>query len=278
MAFAAESVNLGDLKLGKTRALMTLDRSRAVFELREVRAYDGLMTGEFVVNNRSGLSVGGTTRAEGINLERFLADAMGITRFAASASGEVSFLGAGASVDAIMKSLSGKGRAATGRGVISGFDLDRLMRSGDVTGGTTIFDAMSANFTMEGGNLLNQDLAMKLPLARAEGRGRIGLGARDIDYLFTPVLLEGENSRGLAIPVRIKGSWENPKITPDLERALQLNLKAEREALEKEAEERLEREVQQRLGVTPEEGQSTQDAIQQKIEDKAIKKLRKLFD
>jgi AsmA protein len=278
MALVAESVNLGDLKLGKTRALMTLDRSRAVFELREVRAYDGLVTGEFVVNNRSGLSVGGTTRAEGINLERFLADAMGITRFAASASGEVSFLGAGASVDAIMKSLSGKGRAATGRGVISGFDLDRLMRAGDVTGGTTIFDAMSASFTMEGGNLLNQDLAMKLPLARAEGRGRIGLGARDIDYLFTPVLLEGETTRGFAIPVRIKGSWDNPRITPDLEKALEMNLKAEREELEKKAEERLEREVQDRLGVTPEEGQSTQDAIQQKIEEKAIKKLRKLFD
>ena len=277
LAFAAESVNLGDLKLGRTRAVMVLDRSRAAFDLREVRAYDGLATGEFVVNNRAGLSVGGSTRAEGINLERFLADAMGITRFAASGSGEVSFLGTGNSVDAIMNSLSGKGSIATGRGVISGIDLDRLMRSGDVTGGTTVFDSMSASFTMEGGNLFNQDLAMRLPLARAEGKGRVGLGARDIDYLFTPVLLEGETSRGLAIPVRIRGTWENPRITPDLERALDLNLKAEREELEKKAEEKIEREVQERLGVTPQEGQSTQDAIQQKLEDKAVKKLRKLF-
>jgi AsmA protein len=221
--------------------------------------------------------VGGSTRAEGINLERFLADAMGITRFAASGSGEVSFLGKGGSVDAIMNSLSGKGSIATGRGVISGIDLDRLMRSGDVTGGTTIFDAMSASFTMENGNLFNQDLVLRLPMARAEGKGRIGLGARDIDYLFTPVLLEGETSRGLAIPVRIRGTWENPRITPDLERALDLNLKAEREELEKNAGEKIEREVQERLGVTPQEGQSTQDAIQQKLEDKAVKKLRKLL-
>ncbi|MBE0453560.1 AsmA family protein [Roseovarius autotrophicus] len=278
LAFAADSVNLGDLKLGRTRALMVLDRSRAAFDLREVRAYDGLVTGEFVVNNRAGLSVGGATRAEGINLERFLTDAMGITRFAASGSGEMSFLGSGASVEAIMKSLSGKGRVSTGRGVISGFDLDRLMRSGDVTGGTTVFDSMSASFTMEGGNLFNQDLAMRLPLARAEGKGRVGLGARDLDYLFTPVLLEGETSRGLAIPVRIRGTWENPKITPDLEKALDLNLKAEREELEKKAEERIEREMQKQLGVTPQEGQSTQDAIQKKLEDKATKKLRKLFD
>lgn len=278
VALVADSIDLGDLKLGTTRTLMTLDRSRAVFSLRELRAYDGLITGEFVANNRAGLSVGGNMTAEGINLERFLADAMDITRFAASASGEVEFLGVGNSVHSIMNSLSGKGVLRTGRGVISGIDLDRLMRAGDVSGGTTVFDTMSASFTMDKGNLYNRDLAMKLPLARAEGTGRVGLGARDIDYLFTPVLLEGENSRGLAIPVRIEGPWASPRIKPDLEKALDLNLEAEREELEKKAEERLEREVQKRLDVTPQEGQSVEDALKDKFKDKAERKLRKLFD
>ncbi|MEQ8902730.1 MAG: AsmA family protein [Roseovarius sp.] len=278
VALVADSIDLGDLKLGTTRTLMTLDRSRAVFSLRQLRAYDGLITGEFVANNRAGLSVGGNMNAEGINLERFLADAMDITRFAASASGEVEFLGVGNSVHAIMNSLSGKGALRTGSGVISGIDLDRLMRAGDVSGGTTVFDTMSASFTMDQGNLYNRDLAMKLPLARAEGTGRVGLGTRDIDYLFTPVLLEGENSRGLAIPVRIEGPWASPRIKPDLEKALDLNLKAEREELEKKAEERLEREVQKRLDVTPQEGQSVEDALKDKLKDKAERKLRKLFD
>ena len=278
VALVADSIDLGDLKLGTTRTLMTLDRSRAVFSLRELRAYDGLITGEFVANNRAGLSVGGNMNAEGLNLERFLADAMDITRFAASASGELEFLGVGNSVHAIMNSLSGKGALRTGRGVISGIDLDRLMRAGDVSGGTTVFDTMSASFTMDQGNLYNRDLAMSLPLARAEGTGRVGLGARDIDYLFTPVLLEGESSRGLAIPVRIEGPWASPRIKPDLEKALDLNLKAEREELEKKAEERLEREVQKRLDVTPQEGQSVEDAVKDKLKDKAERKLRKLFE
>ncbi|MGX0878598.1 AsmA protein [Roseovarius sp. MBR-154] len=278
VALVADSIDLGDLKLGTTRTLMTLDRSRAVFSLRELRAYDGLITGEFVANNRAGLSVGGNMNAEGINLERFLADAMDITRFAASASGEVEFLGVGNSLHAIMNSLSGKGALRTGRGVISGIDLDRLMRSGDMSGGATVFDTLSASFTMDMGNLYNRDLAMKLPLARAEGTGRVGLGARDIDYLFTPVLLEGENSHGLAIPVRIEGPWASPRIKPDLEKALDLNFKAERDKLEQKAEDRLEREVQKRLKVTPEEGQSLEDAVKDKIEDKAKDTLRKLFD
>ncbi|WP_417726484.1 AsmA family protein [Roseovarius sp.] len=278
VALIADSINLGDLKLGKTRSLITLDNSRAVFDLRELRAYDGLVTGQFVANNRSGLSVGGTLNASDINLERFLTDAMGITRFAASGNGEMNFLGVGNSVQAIMRSLSGKGSLRTGRGVISGIDLDRLMRAGDVTGGTTIFDAMTASFTMDKGNLYNQDLAMSLPLARASGQGRVGLGARDIDYLFTPVLLEGENARGLAIPVRIEGPWANPRIAPDLKKAIDMNLKAERDKIEQEAKDRLEREVQERLNVAPQEGQSLEDALKQKLEDKAARKLRKLFE
>ena len=274
MAFTADSIDLGDLELGQTRTLMTLDRARAVFELREVRGYDGLVTGEFVANNRSGLSVGGSLRAEGLDMERFLADAAGITRFSTKAGGTLNFLGVGNSVDAIMKSLSGDGRFETGRGVISGIDLDRLMRAGDVSGGTTIFDAMSASFTMDKGSLYNQDLVMRLPLIRAEGKGRIGLGARDIDYLFTPVLLEGETSQGLAIPVRIRGPWDSPRIVPDFEKAIDMNLREER----KKAEDRLEREVQERLNITPEEGQSLEDAAKDKLEERAKRELRKLFE
>ena len=278
VALVADSVNLGDLKLGKTRTLMTLDRSRAVFDLRELRAYEGLITGEFVVNNRSGLSVGGDMNVSAINLETFLADAIDVSRFAARGDSSLSFLGSGRSVHAIMNSLSGKGALKTGRGVISGIDLDRLMRSGDMTGGTTVFDEMSASFTMDKGNLFNNDLLMNLPLAKATGTGRVGLGARDIDYLFTPVLLEGENRRGLAIPVRIRGPWANPRITPDLEKAIDMNLKEERKKLESKAKKEIKRAVEKKLGVTVEDGQSVEDAVKDKIEDRAKRELFKLFE
>lgn len=289
VALVANSVDLGDFKLGKTRSLITLDRSRAVFELRELRAYSGLITGQFVVNNRSGLSVGGQMSAADIDLKSFLTDAVDISRFATTGDAEVSFLGVGQSLHAIMNSLKGDGAIKTGRGVISGFDLDRLMRSGDFGDGTTVFDSLSASFTMQQGNLFNSDLLLGLPLARARGEGRIGLGARDIDYLFTPTLLEGENRKGLAIPVRVRGPWSNPKITPDLEKALDLNLKAEkekleqklreeREKLEAQAKEEVNKTIKKELGVTVQEGQSLEDAFKKKLEDEAAKGLLKLFE
>lgn len=278
VALAAESIDLGGLQVGATRAMATLDNSRLVFDLREMRAYDAVVTGNFVMNNRSGLSVGGDITAAGLDLESFLTDAAGITRFSGTADGNVSFLGVGQSQHAIMNSLSGDGAFKTGRGVIAGIDLDKLMRSGQASGGTTIFDEMSATFTMKDGRLRNDDLLMKLPLAKAEGEGVIGLGQRNIDYLFTPVLLEGETSRGVAIPVRIRGPWADPSILPDLEKAIDLNFEEEKEELRTRAEEEVRRAVEKELGVEVEEGQSVEDAVEDRLKDEVEKELRKLFE
>ncbi|MEO1365500.1 MAG: AsmA family protein, partial [Pseudomonadota bacterium] len=140
IALTAASIDLGQFKLGQTRTLLRNDRSRMVFELREVQAYQGTLSGEFVINNRSGLSVGGQMFARSLSMQDVLRDAAGIERLTGQADAEMSFLGSGGSVDAIMKSLSGDGAITFGQGTIIGIDLDRLMRSGQVGGGTTVFD------------------------------------------------------------------------------------------------------------------------------------------
>jgi AsmA protein len=74
--------------------------------------------------------------------------------------------------------------------------------------------------------------------------------------------------------VRIRGPWDSPRIVPDFEKAIDMNLREER----KKAEDRLEREVQERLNITPEEGQSLEDAAKDKLEERAKRELRKLFE
>lgn len=278
VALVAEKLDFGTFNFGKTRILTSIDNSRAVFGLRELQGYGGTVTGEFVANNRSGLSVGGDMTAEGINMQSLLADAAGITRFTTTGTARLKFLGVGQSVDAIMKSLSGNASVRTGNGHISGFDLDRLMRSGNGTGGTTVFDSLSASFVMKDGQMFNNDLAMIMPLARATGLGRIGLGNQDIDYTFTPSLLEGDNTRGLAIPVRIHGPWASPRFTPDLEKAIDLNLKEEKKKLKQKARKEANELLLKELDVEAQEGQSAKDALREKLEKDAAKELFKLFD
>ncbi len=281
IALTASSIDLGQFKLGPTRTLLTNDRSRMVFELREVQAYGGTVSGEFVMNNRSGLSVGGKLFVQGLAMQDVLRDAAGIDRLTGDANAEMSFLGVGNSVDAIMKSLSGKGAIKFGKGTIIGIDLDRLMRSGTVGGGTTVFDSLGATWTIDGGVLRNDDLLLQLANYEARGAGQVGLGAQTIDYTFTPVALRANEGTGIAIPVRIRGPWADPSILPDLEAAIDLNIgekiEEKKEEVKEQAKQAVREKVAEELGVT-DEGQDLEDAAKDKLKDEVRKGLRSLFD
>ena len=274
VALRADSIDLGTLSLGATRVLLRNDRSRLVAELREIRAYAGVISGEFVVNNRNGLSVGGALNATSIAMQPLLQQTAGLGRFHGTGDAEVSFLGSGASLDAIMRSLSGSGAVNVGRGHIEGIDLDALMGNFDVEGGTTVFDSLAATFDMDQGVLRNDDLLMQLPNFTATGTGQVGLGAQTLDYTVTPKALRVNGDRGLAIPVRIFGPWAAPQIKPDLQAALDMNFAKEKEQARQKLNEKLEEE----LGVSRHDGQSVEDAVKQKVEDELRRGLFKLFD
>ncbi|MEP1933810.1 MAG: hypothetical protein ABJJ37_21265, partial [Roseibium sp.] len=113
---------------------------------------------------------------------------------------------------------------------------------------------------------------------KADGKGRVGLGKQDIDYLFTPVALRANSGNGLAIPVRIRGPWANPKITPDVSAAIDLNLDKEKKKLEEKARKDVERKLQKELGVKAKKGQSTEDALKDKAEKELKRGLLKLLE
>lgn len=267
IVLTAQSIDLGQFDLGATRALLRNERSRMVFELRDVAAYGGNLTGEFVVNNRAGLSVGGSLAAQAIQMQPLLNAAAELDRLTGQGNAQLSFLGSGGSVDAIMRSLSGDGSVQIGRGTIQGIDLDRLMRSGDTSGGTTVFDSLGGTWTIASGVLSNSDLLLQLKNYQASGAGTVGLGTQTIDYTFTPVALRANSGQGVSIPVRFTGPWSDISIRPDVEAAL----KAEADAKVDELENKAKEKINERLGISGQEGQSTEDAIKDQL-------LRKLFD
>ncbi|MBO9472727.1 AsmA family protein [Shimia sp. R10_1] len=271
ITFAAEAMDLGHIPVGKTRTTLKIDNARAVATIEEMAIFDGAVQGTLVANNRNGLSVRGDLTAAAIGLKPFLAAAADIDRFTGAADARATFLSSGGSVDTLMNGLSGEGNLSVGRGTIEGIDLDRLLR-GDVTGGTTVFDNMAASWTIKEGVLQNDDLVMGLPRLAATGKGTVGLGLKTIDYIFTPQL-RGADGPSLMVPVKIRGSWHNPSIVPDLEAAIKSGFEADLDAIE----DSLKDAVHNELGVTPQEGQSTEDALKKKLEDEAKKGLLNLL-
>ncbi|MDF3383322.1 MULTISPECIES: AsmA family protein [Sulfitobacter] len=275
IALSAESIDLEQLDLGPTRAVLRNERARMVFDLQDMNAYGGKVAGEFVMNNRDGLSVGGRLQAQNVQMRDLLEDAAGVTRFTGAGDADLSFLGVGQSIDAIMRSLSGSGALTMGRGTIAGIDLDALLGSVDAEGGSTVFDSVEATFEIAKGVLRNDDLLMLLPNFNATGAGQVDLGAQRLDYTVTPKALRVNASRGgLAVPVRIRGPWADPEIKADLRAAIDLNFAEEKQR----AEDVVRQKIQEELNIAPDDNRSTEDIVKDELENAVRRELFKLFD
>ncbi len=273
----AKSIAVPGMQFGASDLTLGLDRSRAVLEMHPATLFSGQLNGQVVANNRNGLSVGGDLKASGINLKQALSTLADVDRLSGTTSGAFQFLGVGQSEDQIMRSLSGKGNVDVGTGVISGFDLDRLMGRGTGSGGTTVFDSLTASFSIDKGVLTNSDLLMSLKNFRADGAGKVNLGARTLDYLFTPTALRANAGQGISVPVRIHGPWSSPSITPDLTKVIEAAAEGKVKELEDDAKQKVLDKVGNELDTTITDSDQIEDALKKKLEDEAKKGLLKLF-
>jgi AsmA protein len=299
-----DGIDLGLAKFGPTSLRLGIDRARAVFDLARVKAYGGEITGQFVVNGRSGLSVGGDLSFAGMALQPLMGDFAGYERLVGRGDLRLKFLGSGGSVDAIMQGLEGSGRLDVGRGEILGLDIGGMLRTLDTgfvgEGQKTVFNALTGSFVIAGGVLENSDLVLDAPFATVTGAGNLGLGARTINYrLRATALQDATGAGGITAPIVIRGPWADPKISLDLEalareqfeaeaKALEAAAKARAAELEAEARAKLEAaeaaaraKLQDELGVVQGSGESLEEAVKRRGEevltDEAARALEKLL-
>lgn len=278
IALDASAIDLGTVKLGPTKAQVTIDNGRAVADLRQVSAYGGSVTGQVVANARSGFSAGADLSAKGIAMRPLLSDLADYTRLDASADLTLKLLASGNSQAALARSLSGSGTVAFGKGALQGLDLVGMLRTLDLNymgeGAKTIFDQITASFTIANGVLSNDDLALKAPLLSAAGKGRVDIGVQTVDYTVTPTALgKADGTGGVKVPLTIKGPWSKPKFGLDVKAISGDKV----DAAKRDLKEKADAEIARKLGIAPEEGQSTEDAAKQKLKEEAAKGLLKLF-
>ena len=298
VALSVDSLDLGLAKFGPSQIMLTNERSRAVADIRKMAGYGGTISGQFVVNNRSGLSVGGDLSFAGMDLQHLLKDFGGYERLVGTGDLKLNFLGAGESVDAIMHSLKGSGSFALSKGEILGLDIAGMLRTMDTNyvgeGQKTIFDAITATFQIAQGVLTNDDLAFSSEYLTAAGKGWVGLGERNQKYRISATALAGAvGEEGITAPLIIGGTWAKPTFALDLAALAEQKLGAEKARLEAElrakaADEqaRLEalaaQKLQDELGVVQQPGESLEDAarrgLQEQLGDQATKALEDMLN
>ena len=277
LALVAQSVQIGAAHLGPTRARLNLDDGRAVLTLTEAEAWGGQLAGLVVVNARKGLSASVDLTLAEADVQAALAEMLGVPRLAGRGSIRVKLLGVGASVDAMMRSLKGEAGLSLTKGEIAGFDLGGMLRTMDPgyvgAGRQTLFDSLSVTAQIVGGVLRSEDLALVAEHFSAGGTGTVDLGAQAVDYRLLPRLAEGG-----VVPVLIKGPWAAPKVRLDLEWLASERAKAEAARAEKLAKERLEALATEKLGVTPQEGETLEDAAKRRAQEAAGAEAGRILD
>ena len=289
ITLGAKSINLGVLKLGETRLSTALTDRRLVFNIDQLRAYGGSATGQYVINGRGGLSTGGRLNLSGVQIQPLMRDFAGYDRLLGESNIDLRFLAVGNDMETLMRSLSGEGSVDVGKGELLGLDIAGMIRNLDPSfvgeGQKTIFNEIGASFTMKDGVLNNRDLALIAPLMRATGTGSVDIGRRGLDYRVVPTALPGaDGSGGLRVPLKITGSWDDPKFGLDMQAIIDQELAEEKAALKAKveekriaAEEAAKAKVEQELGLERAEGESLEDAARRKIEEEAKKGLLRLL-
>ncbi len=283
VALVAESIDLGVVKFGETQLMLTVDRARAVFDIRRMAAYGGSVAGEFVVNGRGGLSVGGKLTLANLGIQPLMQDLAGWDRLVSTGNLTLSFLGVGNSVDAIMKSLKGEGNFSLGKGELRGLDIAGMLRTLDTSfvgeGQKTIFDGVAGSFAIADGVLSNSDLKFVAPYLTATGAGKVGLGARNLDYRIRPTAFPGEDGTGgVMVPLWITGSWAKPTYRLDLESIAREKMEAEAKAAEARAKAELEAKLKEEAGIEARPGESLEDAAKRRAEEVLTEEAAKLLE
>ena len=172
---------------------------------------------------------------------------------------------AGASVNALTSSLNGQGEMRFSDGAVRGINIARIIRQADarLRGETpeeddepneTDFAELGGSFQIRDGVVTNDDLVANSPLLRVAGRGSADLPAREMNYRLDTTLvatIEGqggrslEDLRGLTLPIRISGTFSEPRFRLDLEEVLRERID---QRLRREGE-RLQERLLDRLGV-----------------------------
>jgi len=250
-------------------------------------AYDGNLS--FDVRGAVPL-IGMDEKLAGVQAGPLLKDFMGKDYVTGTANVSAKLTARGIDPLDVRKSLNGNAAFSFSDGAVNGINIAQLIRNAYAAYQKqpappdevrqTDFAAISGTATLKDGLVTNTDLQANSPLFRVEGRGTAHLATEALDYLVRAAIvgtLEGQGGKtlddlkGLTIPLRISGSFTEPRFNVELgalldekaRQAIEAEKKKMQQALEAEKK-KAQQEMQQKLDA---EKKKLQQDMEQKLKD-----------
>ncbi len=233
LVIASEGVSLRGVEAGPSALTINLKDGVLDFDLARTALFGGHVALQLGANGAARtptVSVG--VQIDEVQAEPVLSSFADFDRLTGATNAEIALTSAGNSQRALVEALDGTANLIFRDGSIKGINLAAMVRNvasafTDPTAGeerATDFAELGASFQITDGIARSQDMRLLAPLLRIEGTGDVSLPPRSQSIRLVPKLVansEGQGGSqeiaGLAVPVIIEGTFDNPRFRPDLE-------------------------------------------------------------
>ena len=234
LTLSAASILYQKIKVGQSKLKVALRGGRLQADLQQLTLYGGKGTGQIVLDGRKGgVAISQNFTLSGLNIRPFLTDVGGYSGLSGTGATKIRITGRGASQYDIVKSLNGGGSFNLRNGAIKGVSFIGLVCSfnpaqllkGQGQDKETKFSEFNGIYVIRNGVLTvakYEDMRLKSPLLRLSAKGSSPLPPRTLDFRIEPKIVgscKGQGSTftkaGVAIPLFVKGTWDNPKFEID---------------------------------------------------------------
>lgn len=226
------------LKLADVSAQLKADNGRVAVAPHSAKLYEGELAGEVQVDaNRNQIAL--KEQLKGVAVGPLLRDLAEQDKLEGKGDITLDVTAAGATVNAMKRSLAGTAKVHLRDGAIKGINLAEIIQKGRNLLGSqsaaagqsandnsrrTDFSELSASFAIKNGVAHNEDLEAKAPLFRLGGKGDINIPASSLDYVAKASVVatskgqggaERDGLAGLTVPVRLSGPFDDLKYDVD---------------------------------------------------------------
>jgi len=267
------SFNIGKLKISGTHSEnihINIAANKGVIKLQPMSAnlYQGQYNGNVNLDaSGKSLKINIDEKLTDVQAGPLLKDLNGDNKVSGTVNGKIKLSGRGKTTEQIKQTLSGNGDFSFTDGALKGINIAESIRKAKATfkgeslapsteAVKTDFSSLTGSFTAKNGIFNNQDLAMMSPLLRIKGAGTADLTKEVIDYTLGVSIVETSKGqqgkeladlKGLTVPVKISGSFSDPKPTVDLATLFKDNAKAKIDEKLDAEKQRLKDKVNEKL-------------------------------
>jgi AsmA protein len=227
LRLSAARVTVASAKLGRTGVAATLRDGRLTVAIGEAQAFGGLLKGAVVLAKAGeGANLKSQLQFTDVDLEACLGELFGLRRLEGKGKLELSVEGAGDSVAAITRTLSGTATLTARQGAITGFNVEQLLKrleqrplsiAGDFRRGRTPFESFVVALRIQDGIASVEDVKLEGGAVRLAVGGSASIPMRDLDLKGTASLVSGTNDANpvFELPFVVQGRWDDPIMLPD---------------------------------------------------------------